>query len=125
VPAGALALQELAIQLRRLERGVAHRHQDRLHVIRERLDADANRVGSATLWLLSHRGGAAPHGRLDRVGPVSGHHHRTAHARHRERVEHVVDHRAAGQRMEDLRDARAHAGTLAGGQDDGRGGGQL
>jgi hypothetical protein len=27
--------------------------------------------------------------------------------------------------VQDLRDARAHARTLAGGQDDGRGGGQL
>ena len=66
----------------------------------------------------------SPHRGLDRIGPVAGHDHRTLDADRRERVKDVEDERAAGKRVQHLRDAGAHAGALARGQDDGLGRGQ-
>ena len=42
-----------------------------------------------------------------------------------EGVENMVDHAAAGERMQDLGDARTHARPLAGCENDGRGSGQV
>ena len=47
--------------------------------------------------------------------------HAALHAGAGQGLQHVVDHRTAGERVQRLRHAGAHAGPLAGSQDDGRG----
>ena len=89
-----------------------------------RLEADADGVRRSALRLLAHRRGSIADRGLDRLGAVAGHDHRALDADRREGVEDVVDQRTAGKRVQHLRDAGAHAGALARGQDDGRGRGQ-
>ena len=79
-------------------------------------------IGGAALRLLDHRARPFAERRRDRLGAMPDHDDRTVDAGLRERGEDVVEHRPTGQRMEHLRDAGSHAGALAGGQDDGRGG---
>ena len=123
--ADRLLAQDGAVQVRGLHRRVAHGDEDGGHVARDRGQPDADRVGGSALRLLAHRGGAIGDVCVHGVGAVAGDDHRTIDAGRVEGVEDVVDQGATGERMQHLRDAGAHAGSLAGGQDDGRWGGQL
>jgi hypothetical protein len=95
---------------------------------RDPLHSDANRIGGAQLRLLAdgRNGtdvvGSAAQFRFDLVGTVTGDHDRMLDTAARERIQDVQQHRSACQMVEDLWQARAHPGPLAGGQDDGRGG---
>ena len=125
MPPARCSTQEALEERRLLHRRVAHRDEHDALGVRERRQTDADGVRGALLRLLAHRRGAIGHGRLDRVRPVAGHDHRTLNANAGEGVEHVEDEWAAGKRVQHLRDAGSHAGTLPRGQDDGRGCGQV
>ncbi len=95
--------------------------QDVARLRRHAAEAAAHRIGRAQLGILPHRGHTALERCLQLLRTEADHHHRMRNPGGRQRIEHVVDHRTPGQRVQDLRDARAHAGPLACGQDDGRG----
>ena len=122
--AGPLLGDDALEERRRLHRRVAHGHEHDAIGAGDRLEADADGVRRSALRLLAHRRGSIADRGLDRFGSVPGHDHRTLHADRRKGVEDVEDERPAGERVQHLRDAGAHAGALARGQDDGRGRGQ-
>ena len=108
----------------RQHRRVAHRDEHDAIGAGNGLETDADGVARSALRLLAHRGGSIADRGLHRLGPVPGHDHRALHADRREGVEDMEDERAAGKRVQHLRDAGAHADALARGQDDGLGRGQ-
>ena len=76
-------------------------------------------IGGAQLRVLAHGPRPAVEGGLHHVGLVAGDDDHRIGARCGQSGQDVVDHRPAGERVQDLGDARPHAGALAGGQDDG------
>ena len=119
LPLGLLAQQALE-KLRWQQRDVAHGHQHMPGAGRDPAEAGAHRVGGTELRVLANGGDAVSERGLQLVSAESGHHHRMLDAGSRQRGQHMVQHRPAGERVEDLGDARSHASPLAGGQDDGR-----
>jgi hypothetical protein len=98
-----------------------HRDEDDAVGADHGLETDANGIAGPALRLLAHRRGSTSHRGLDCIGPMADHDHRPLDADRRERVKDVEDERPAGKRVQHLRDAGAHAGALARGQDDGLG----
>ncbi len=116
-----LLAQQVLEQLAGQQRDVAHGDQHVARLRRHAAEAATHRIGGAQLGLLAHRRHAVMERGLDLLGAEADHHHRMLDAGGRQRIEHVVDHRTPGERVQDLRHARAHARPLACGQDDGRG----
>ncbi len=120
---GRVLLDHARQQLGRQQRGVAHRHEQRA---RPRWDAgqtDANGIGSAALRRLTHRRepSASLDDCLDLGGTVAHDHDRRRETRLCDRVEDVREHGPAREGVNDLGTSGTHSGSLAGGQDDGRG----
>ncbi len=108
-----------------LERRVAHGDQDGLRLGRNQPHAGPHRVGGPHLRLLARGCGASADGRLDGIGAMAGDDDRVGDTGIGQRIEDMVDQGATGERMQHLGKAGTHASPLAGGQDDGRGGGQM
>ncbi len=117
----SLLPQQVLEQLAGQQRHVAHGDHHVAHLRRDAAQPASHRIGRPQLGILTHGGHAALEGLLQLIGPEASDHHRTLDAGSGQRIQHVIDHRTPGQRVQDLRDAGAHARPLACGQDDGRG----
>ena len=118
--ARGLGLQELGKERCRDERRIRHRHHDLVRVGGDLLEAGTNGIGGPLLRLLAHRSRPPREQRLDLFRSMPDHDNWLLDPGRGERGQHVLEHRASGERVENLRQARAHAGSLSGGKDDRR-----
>ncbi len=100
------------------QRRVAHRDEDGGGVSRNGAQSLPDGIGRAALRVLADTHRTIAEGLLDGVGPAARDDHGARDAGIGECCEHVVDHRTPGERVQYLRDPRAHADPLPCGQDD-------
>jgi hypothetical protein len=117
--------KECLEERRRLKGRVTHGHEHRAGARIHGTETHADGVCRSALRLLTRYHGTNAHRGLDRLTAKSGDNDGTSDSGIGEGVENMIDHAATGKRMQDLGDAGTHARPLAGGEDDGRGSGQV
>ena len=115
----AAQLEQRGQQVRLHERHVARQDEDLLDVVGERPERGAQRVAGAAGLVLERRVGPVLDRRPDGIGGLRVDDDGPAVRRTGGRVEHVVDHRPAADRVEDLWGSRLHARAQPGREDDG------
>ena len=100
------------------QRRVAHRDEDVAASLGNGAQSLRDGIGRAALRVLADARPTIAECDLDGVGPATGDDHGARDAGIGECCEHVVDHRTPGERVQHLRNPRAHADPLPCGQDD-------